>query len=63
MFSLSLEPSVSVCVLLGDLVHGLVKVPIYASSTLMMLLFLSLSPSLSLSLYFSKVDIAEQCVM
>ena len=37
MFSLdvSLESLVSVCILLGDLVHRLVKVPIYAIYALM----------------------------
>ena len=45
----SLESLVSVCILLGDVVHRLVKVPIYAIYSLMILLSLSLSFSLSLS--------------
>ena len=48
MFELdvSFESLVSVCMLLGDVLHCLVKVPIYAIYSLMILLSLSLSLSL-----------------
>ena len=67
MFSLdvSLESLVSVCILLDDLVHSLVKVPIYAIYTLMILLSMCHSLAyllLDLGLYVFHGFVLSLCV-
>ena len=44
---------ISVCILLGELVHGLVKVPMYAIYSLMIMLSVSVSLCFSFSLSLS----------